>query len=78
MRSMNLTSRTVPLPSIVVLIGAVFGTTTNVFAAEDPFKNRVEIDTDVDNKNTCDETGDGFIQGLCVVTNNFEIGKFTM
>ena len=71
MRSMNLSSRTVLLPSLVLLIGAILGTTaTSAFAADDPFKNKVEIDTDVDNKNTCDESGEGFNQGLCVVTDN--------
>ena len=76
---MNLSSRTVLLPSIVLLIGAVFSTTaTNAFAADDPFKNKVEIDTDVDNKNTCDETGEGFNQAVCAVTDNLETGTFTM
>ena len=79
MRIMNLSSRTVLLPLIVLLIGTVFGTTaTNAFAADDPFKNKVEIDTDVDNKNTCDETGDGYNQGVCVVTDNLETSAFTM
>jgi len=49
-----------------------------VFAADDPFKNKVEIDTDVDNKNTCDETGEGFNQWVCVVTINLESSTFTM
>ncbi len=79
MRTMNLSSRTVLLPSIVLLIGAVFSTTaTNAFAADDPFKNKVEIDTDVDNKKTCDETGEGFNQAVCAVTDNLETGTFTM
>jgi len=76
---MNLTSRTVLLPSIVLLIGAVFGTTvTNAFAADDPFKNKVEIDTDVDNKNTCDETDVGFNQAVCTVSDSLVTSTFTM
>lgn len=76
---MNLSSRTVLLPSIVLLIGAVFGTTaTNAFAADDPFKNKVAIDTGVDNKNTCDETGEGHNQAFCDVTDNLETSTFTM
>lgn len=64
---------------IFLLIGVVFNTTTmNAFAIDDPFKNKVEIDTDVDNKNTCDETGEGFIQAVCAVTDNLETGRFTM
>ena len=76
---MNFSSRTVLLPSIVLLIGAVFGTTaTNAFAADDPFKNKVAIDTDVDNKNTCDETGEGHNQAVCAITDNLETSTFTM
>ena len=79
MRTMNFSSRTVLLPSIVLLIGAIFGTTAmNAFAADDPFKNKVEIDTDVDNKNTCDESGEGFNQAVCAFTDNLETGTFTM
>ena len=79
MRTMNLSSRTVLLPSIILLIGAVFGTTaTNAFAADDPFKNKVEIDTDVDNKNTCDETGEGFNEAVCAVNDNLVTSPFTL
>jgi hypothetical protein len=42
---MILSSRTILIPSIVLLIGSVIGTTaTNAFA-DDPFKNKVNIDT---------------------------------
>jgi hypothetical protein len=76
---MNLSSKTVLLPSIVLLIGAVFGTTaTNAFAADDPFKNKVDIDTDVDNKNTCDESGDGFNEAVCAINDNLETHTFTI
>lgn len=76
---MNFSSRTILLPSIVLLIGAVFGTTTtNAFAADDPFKNKVAIDTNVDNKNTCDETGEGHNQAVCAITDNLETSTFTM
>lgn len=51
---------------------------TSAFAVDDPFKNKVDIDTDVDNKNTCDESGEGFNQALCVVTDNLETETFTM
>jgi hypothetical protein len=43
---MNLSSRTILIPSIVLLIGSVIGTSaTNAFA-DYPFKNKVNIDTD--------------------------------
>lgn len=57
----------------------MFGTTaTNAFAADDPFKNKVAIDTNVDNKNTCDETGEGHNQAVCAITDNLETSTFTM
>ena len=49
---MNLSSRTILIPSIVLLIGSVIGTSaTNAFA-DDPFKNKVNIDTDTKQKKT--------------------------
>jgi hypothetical protein len=47
---MNLSSRTIIFPSIVLLIGSVIGTSaTNAFA-DDPFKNKVNIDTNTKQK----------------------------
>jgi len=47
---MNLSSRTILIPSIVLLIGSVIGTSaTNAFA-DDPFKNKVNIDTNTKQK----------------------------
>lgn len=49
---MNLSSRTILIPSIVLLIGSAIGTSaTNAFA-DDPFKNKVNIDTDTKTKKT--------------------------
>jgi len=76
---MNLSSKIVLLPSIVLLIGTVFGTiATNAFAADDPFKNKVEIDTDDENKNSCDETQEGFNTATCVIADNFATDTFTI
>jgi hypothetical protein len=66
-KTMNLSSKTVLIPSIVLLIGTVFGTSaTNAFA-DDPFKNRVEIEVG-DNTNSCDEKDDGNNNAFCKVT----------
>ena len=47
---MILSSRTILIPSIVLLIGSVIGTSaTNAFA-DDPFKNKVNIDTNTKQK----------------------------
>jgi len=76
---MNLSSKTVLLPSIVLLIGTVFGTTaTNAFAADDPFKNKVEIDTDNENKNSCDESQAGHNTAECVIADNLTTDTFTL
>ena len=61
---MNLTSKTVLIPLIVLLIGTVFGTTaTNAFA--DPFKNKVDIDIDTKQKNDCDVDASGINSNAC-------------
>lgn len=76
---MNLSSKTVVLPSIVLLIGTILGTTaTDVFAADDPFKNKVKIDTNVDNKNTCDESDNGENLAICKITDNLQTSTFTL
>ena len=76
---MNLSSKTVLLPSIVLLIGAVIGTSaTNAFADDDPFKNKVEINTDGDNKNTCDESQDGNNNAGCSISDSLKTDTFTI
>lgn len=76
---MNLSSKTVVLPSIVLLIGTVLGTTaTDAFAADDPFKNKVKIDTDMDNKNTCDESNDGTNNAICSIADALHTDPFTV
>jgi len=58
-KTMNLSSKTVLIPSIVLLIRTVFGTSaTNAFA-DDPFKNKVEINDDTKQKNECDNENSG-------------------
>ncbi len=47
---MNLRSKTLLLLSIVMLIGAVFGVSAAIAFADDPFKNKVSIEIDEDNK----------------------------
>jgi hypothetical protein len=58
---MNLTSKTILLPSIVLLIGSVIGTSATTAFADDPFKNKVEIDDNLKQKNDCkvDASGSG-------------------
>ena len=49
---MNLNSRTILIPSIVLLIGSVIGSSSTHAFADDPFKNKVNIDTDAKQKKT--------------------------
>ena len=76
---MNLNSKTILIPSIVLLIGTVFGTTTatNAFA-DDPFKNKVDIDSDVDNTNSCDESQDGNNNSNCFITDSLTTDTITV
>lgn len=65
---MNLSSKTILIPSIVLLIGSVIGTSvTNAFA-DDPFKNKVNIDTDTKQKNDCDTDASGSSSEGCLTS----------
>jgi len=64
--------------TIVLLIGTVFGTSaTNAFA-DDPFKNKVNIETDIDNTNSCNETGSGDNNPFCKVYDHLTTDTFTI
>ena len=77
-KTMNLSSKTVHIPSIVLLIGTVFGTSaTNAFA-DDPFKNKVEIETDIDNTNSCDESGVGNNNPFCKVDDHLSTSSINV
>jgi len=56
---MNLDSKTILIPSIVLLIGWVICTSATHAFADDPFKNKVNIDTDAKHKNDCDTDASG-------------------
>jgi hypothetical protein len=51
---MNISSKTVLIPSIVLLIGTVLGSSATSAFADDPFKNKVKVDDDIKQKNDCD------------------------
>jgi hypothetical protein len=75
---MNLSSKAVLIPSIVLLIGSVLGTSaTNAFA-DDPFKNNVRIDTKQDNTNSCDESQEGDNNSQCEITDELITDPFTV
>lgn len=75
---MNLSSKAVLITSIVLLIGTVIGTSaTNAFA-DDPFKNKVKIDTQQDNTNSCDESQQGDNNSDCDTTDTTSTQTFTI
>jgi hypothetical protein len=60
------------------LIGTVLGTSaTNAFA-DDPFKNKVNIDTQQDNTNSCDESQQGENNSDCKITDTAVTDTFTI
>ena len=65
---MNLSSRTIVIPSIVLLIGSVIGTSATHAFADDPFKNKVNIDTDTKQKNDCDTDASGTSSEGCLAS----------
>jgi len=75
---MNLSSKTVLLPSIVLLIGAVIGSSaTNAFA-DDPFKNKVEIDDNAKQKNDCNVDASGSNSEGCLTTETTTTGSINV
>lgn len=77
--SVNLGTMTLLLPSIALLIVAVIGAPTTIaLAAEDPFKNKVSIEIDEDNKNTCDESDNGNNNAGCIIALTKNIGPISV
>jgi len=75
---MNLSSRTILIPSIVLLIGSVIGTSaTNAFA-DDPFKNKVNIDTDTKQKNDCEGEASAINSVVCKALVDRDIGEINI
>lgn len=75
MNTMNLSSRTILIPSIVLLIGSVIG--TNAFA-DDPFKNKVNIDTDTKQKNDCEGEASATNSAVCKALVDRDIGEINI
>ena len=70
---------TLLLPSIALLIVAVIGAPTTIaLAADDPFKNKVSIEIDEDNKNTCDESDNGNNNAECIIALTNNIGPISV
>ena len=75
---MNLDSKTLLVLSIVLIIGAVIGASAASLFADDPFKNKVKIDTEQDNTNSCDESQQGDNNSACSITDTMTTDTFTV
>ena len=64
----NLSPRTILIPSIVLLIGSVIGTSATNSFTDDPFKNKVNIETDTKQKNNCDTGASGTSSEGCLAS----------
>ena len=64
---MNLDSKTLLVPSIVFIIGAVIGASAASVFADDPFKSKVSLDLKEDNKSDCKDSVDGGMDGSCQI-----------
>ena len=75
---MNLGIMTILLPSIALLLATVFiAPATTALAADDPFKNKISIETDEENKNTCDESNSGNNNADCIIADSLSTDEFT-
>ena len=56
------------MPVVVSIVGTLFNRimTSNVFAAIEPFKNKVNIQTDSTHNNDCNESDTGTNNAACV------------
>jgi hypothetical protein len=69
---MNLDSKTLLVPSIVLIIGAVIGASAASVFADDPFKSKALLDLKEDNKNDCNDS-DGGMAGSCQIERSPDI-----
>ena len=70
---MNLDSKTLLVPSIVLIIGAVIGASCASVFADDPFKSKVSLDLKEDNKSDCNDSVDGGMDGSCQIERSHDI-----
>ena len=62
---MNLSPKSMLIPSIVLLIGTIVGVSVPSAFADDPFKNKVNIDDSIKQKNDCDVDASGTGSDAC-------------
>jgi hypothetical protein len=70
---MNLDSKTLLVPSIVLIIGAVIGASAASVFADDPFKSKLSPDLKQDNKSDCNDSLDRSMDGSCQIERSHDI-----
>ena len=70
---MNLDSKTLLVPSVVLIIGAVIGASAASVFADDPFKSKVLLDLKEDSKNDCNDSGNRGMDGSCQIERSPDI-----
>jgi hypothetical protein len=70
---MNLDSKTLLVPSIVIIIGAVIGASAASVFADDPFKSKVLLDLKENNKSDCNGSVDGGMDSSCQIERSHDI-----
>jgi hypothetical protein len=73
---MNLDSNTILVPSIVLIIGAVIGASVASVLADDPFKSKSSLDLKEENRNDCNDSGNGGMEGSCQIEGSDEVDIF--
>lgn len=76
---MNLSSKTILIRSIVLLIGSVIVSSATHAFADDPFKNKVNIDTDAkQKKNDCDTDASATNSVVCKALADRDMGEINI
>ena len=68
-------SKTLLVSSIVLIIGAVIGASAASVFADDPFKGKSSLDLKEDNKNDCNESGNGDTDGSCQIERSHDVDQ---
>lgn len=68
-------SKTLLVLSIVLIIGAVIGASAASVFADDPFKGKSSLDLKEDNKNDCNESGNGDTDGSCQIERSHDVDQ---
>jgi hypothetical protein len=72
---MNFDSKTLLISSIVLIIGAVIGTSAASVFADDPFKGKSSLEQKEDNKNDCNDSRTAGADGSCSIERSHDVDQ---